>query len=250
MTTSASTPRTVAVLGYHKIGDPPPPPDGWESWFYVSEDIFARQLEFLDTHGWRVIGMSDFLHGLDDPLTLPERAALVTFDDGYRSLLDAGARQLARFGYPGVVFVPTAYIGGHNTFDADDEPPEQICSWDDLRELDRRGISVQSHSVTHTTLSQLTPDQQERELIESKRILEDGLGKTVDAFAYPYGDSGLGRDWRAKRKALTLALDRAGYRVAYLYGGGRQSLPPRDQFRIARIAMGPDTDLSAELGDR
>src|SRR5262249_46686182 len=107
-TGSVPTPRNsrkVAILGLHKIGEPPP--DGWESWFYISEKIFIGQLSYLRTHDWQVIDLGAFLRGLDAPDSLPERAALITFDDGYRSLLDAAVPQLIRFGYPGVVFVPT-----------------------------------------------------------------------------------------------------------------------------------------------
>jgi len=41
--------RRLAILGYHKIGAAPP--DGWESWFYVSERIFVGHLEWLRRHG-------------------------------------------------------------------------------------------------------------------------------------------------------------------------------------------------------
>ena len=40
---------------------------------------------------------------------------------------------------PGVVFVPTRYIGGLNTWDAGNEPDEPICNWDELLELERAG---------------------------------------------------------------------------------------------------------------
>lgn len=239
--------RLVAVLGFHKIGEPPPPPGGWDSWFYIPETIFVEQLTYLATNGWQVIELAAFLRGLDAPDTLPERAALLTFDDGYRSLLDVALPRLIQFSYPAVVFVPTQYIGGVNGFDADEEPEEAICGWEELRELERVGISVQSHGVSHRTLSHLTSAEQEHELVLSKAILEQGLNKAVEVFAYPYGDGGLGRDWRTKRKALRAALERAGYRAACLYGGGLQQLPAADRFRLARVAMGPDTDLRAEL---
>ena len=136
--------RTVVVLGYHKVGDPPP--GSWETWYLVPEETFRRQLDDLGRHGWEVVDLEGFLMGLDEPDLLPERAALITFDDGYRSICDAALRNLRDFGYPGVLFVPSDFIGRTNDFEADtDEPREPLCDVDDLRVLERNGISVQSH---------------------------------------------------------------------------------------------------------
>src|SRR5262249_43971277 len=79
--------RLIAILGYHKIG---PWPGDWETWYYVPEETFAGHLRALREGGWRFLDASAFLRGLDDPDTLPWRSALVTFDDGYRSLLEHG----------------------------------------------------------------------------------------------------------------------------------------------------------------
>ena len=128
-------PRHLVILAYHKIG--PPAPGGWETWYYVPEETFAAQLDCLQQLGWSVIDVAAFLAGLDDPGSLPPRAALVTFDDGYRNIHDCALPRLRERGCPGVVFVPTQYIGGINGFDADTrEPPEPICSWEHLRELE------------------------------------------------------------------------------------------------------------------
>ena len=136
--------RTLAILGFHKIG---PAPGGWETWFYVPQATFVGYLDYLKEDGWQVLDVAAFLRGLAEPDSLPQRAALITFDDGYRSILDHGLPELRRFGYPAVMFVPTAFIGGHNNFDADNEPEEAICGWKELRELERCGVSVQSHGV-------------------------------------------------------------------------------------------------------
>ena len=232
--------RRLAILGFHKIGEPPP--GGWASWFYISETVFACQLGYLHENGWHVIDIEGFLKGLAAPESWPSRAALLTFDDGYRSTLDVALPCLHRFGYPSVIFVPTQFVGGHNAFDNGVEPKEAICDWDDLRELERHGCSIQSHGVSHSGFSQLSLAEQEVELRQSKDALETKLGKPVDLFAYPYGDQGVDPE-------LTIgALKRAGYRAACLYGGGPNLAPLADPYRLTRMAMGPDTDLCSMLG--
>ena len=148
---------------------------------------------------------------------------------------------LLRFGYPAVLFVPTDYIGGFNGFDAGYEPEEPICDWDDLRELERSSVSIQSHGASHRSFSKLGLPEQEEELARSKTILEAGLEKPVEAFAYPYGDGG------TEPRSTGRALERAGYQAACLYKGGPNPLPIAEPYHLTRLAMGPDTDLRVAL---
>jgi peptidoglycan/xylan/chitin deacetylase (PgdA/CDA1 family) len=167
---------------------------------------------------------------------------LITFDDGYRSIREAALRGLREFGYPGVLFVPSDYIGRTNDFEADtDEPRERLCDVDDLRELERNRISVQSHCASHRPLSSLAESEQADELAGSKAALERALGKRVDALSYPYGDAGRDPDAAAR------LLRRLDYRAAFLYGGGRFAVETADRYRLPRLAVGPDIDLAEEL---
>jgi len=179
--------QVLAILGFHNIGGPPA--GDWDTWFYVSEATFGGLLGRIQENAWRVIDLPTFLVGLAAPASLPERSVLLTFDDGYQSMRRVALPWLLRFGYPGVLFVPTDYIGMRNEFDAGIEPPEAICDWDDLRELERQGVSVQSR--------------------RSKATLEAGLGKPVEVIAYPLGDGG------ANQQGVERALERTGYRARH-----------------------------------
>lgn len=229
----------LSIFAYHHIGEPST--GGWRTWFYVPEEIFIGHLRILEEERIRVLDAGSFVGGLDDPSAWPDRVALITFDDGYHSVLDVARPHLEAFGFPGVLFVPTGYIGGVNAFDAGNQPEERICTWEELRMLERAGISVQCHGVSHRKFSSLSVEERERELLEGKAVLETGLGKRVDLFAYPYGDVGAGR--RPPEELVRAA----GYRAACLYGGGPISFNPgdplRDRYRLPRLAIGPETDL-------
>jgi peptidoglycan/xylan/chitin deacetylase (PgdA/CDA1 family) len=230
--------RELAILAYHKVGEPPP--GGWRSWFYVPEDEFASHLEYLRDSEWEVVGAKTFLRGLDEPEVLPEKAALLTFDDGYRSMATVAAPILAGFAFPSVLFVPTDFIGGTNAFEDGAEPVEAICGWDHLRSLGFFGVSVHSHGVSHRAFSKMGDSERDEELVRSKAVLEEGLGKPVEIFAYPYGDSG--------PEGASLAVERAGYRAACLYKGGVERVPGHDPFRLSRLAVGSGTDVRKKLG--
>ena len=239
MTPDGEQVSAVAILSYHKIGEPPA--DGWETWYYVSSARFREDLELLLRLGWQPIDHATFVLALDDPGRLPSRCALVTFDDGYRSLVREAVPVLEELGVPSVVFVPTAYIGGSNEFDVGEEPEEPICGWDDLRHVAGSGMSVQSHGVHHLPMSEFEPKVQSEELLASRLALETGLGTAVDLFAFPYGDAGV------DPAVMSESLRGAGYRAAFSYGGGPADLHRDDHYRLPRIAMGPDTNLSELL---
>ncbi len=229
----------LAVLGYHKVG--PPAPGGWDTWYYVPERVFADQLAAVRECGWEPIDVAALLGALAGSRPLPERAALVTFDDGYRSVREFALPVLQRHACPAVLFVPTGFVGRTNEFDRGAEPEEPISDWPELSELARAGVSIQSHGVSHTTFSALSGAGRREELAASKAELERRLGEPVDLFAYPYGDDAEGNaDVRA-------ALVESGYRAAFGYGGDPFQLPAGDPYRLARVAMGPDTDLRALL---
>jgi peptidoglycan/xylan/chitin deacetylase (PgdA/CDA1 family) len=230
--------HTVAILGFHKIG--PPPAGGWDSWFYVSADKFAEFLTDLHEESWEVIELSRFLRGLEKPETLPARSTLLTFDDGYSSMRDVTLPLLRRFDAPAVLFVPTDYVGGRNTFDAGVEPEEAICDWKDLRELARGGVSIQSHAASHRRFSELSVQERAQEIVRSKATLEEHMNTPCDVIAFPYGDPGPLEE--------PCALASAGYAAAFLYGGSPVRLPVVDRYRVQRVAMGPNTDLHVELG--
>jgi peptidoglycan/xylan/chitin deacetylase (PgdA/CDA1 family) len=154
-----------------------------------------------------------FLRGLEFPYSLPEQAVLLTFDDGYRSMRHIALPLLRSFVFPSVLFVPVNYIGSTNRFDADVEPEEPICGWDDLEELQCGKVSIQSHGVTHRRLSMLDDAQLRYEIEHSKRAIENRVGHAVKIFSFPYGDNG------REPRITTAILREVGYSAAFLYGG-------------------------------
>jgi len=227
--------RCAALLAYHKIGEPPP--GTWKTWNYVPEDVFLGHLDLLHREGYEIIDLDTLLSGLQDPQPLPPRAALLTFDDGFASMVHTVLPILDRRGHPAVLFVPTRFIGGTNRFDDGNEPEERICDWGQLRELQQRGVSIQSHGVSHRAFSGLGVEEQEEEFRRSREILESHLGTRVEVFSFPFSDNGRDPD------QTDLKAEEAGYRAACLYKGGALSLPVSNPFRLTRMPMGPDSDL-------
>ena len=101
----------------------------------------------------------------------------LTFDDGFAEQLRI-ARYLARRGIRATFFVITGlreYMG------------HELMGPAQWRELVELGHEVGSHTVTHIDMAKSSEDVIMRELIESKRRIEDAVGHEVISFAYPYG---------------------------------------------------------------
>jgi len=70
-------------------------------------------------------------------------------------------------------------------------PPEVfsgcMLSWEQIRAMHRAGVAFGSHTVSHRVMSRLQPADVRHELRESKRIIEERLGASIDTLAFPFG---------------------------------------------------------------
>lgn len=106
-----------------------------------------------------------------------------------------------------------------------------MMSWDEARTLRGRGVTAGGHTVSHPILSNVSLEQQEFEITESRRRLEANLGYPVTSFAYPVG-------YRGAFSADTQSLvKKAGYQLAFSYYGGAVRLGKVDPFDVTRVGV-------------
>lgn len=100
--------RRLAVLAYHRIGDPSSGPPG-----LVSATVrgFERQMRAIASCA-HPVSLADVLAARAGGRPLPSRAVAVTFDDGYADFGEQAWPVLRRYDVPVTLFVPTAYPGG------------------------------------------------------------------------------------------------------------------------------------------
>jgi peptidoglycan/xylan/chitin deacetylase (PgdA/CDA1 family) len=117
--------------------------------------------------------------------------AAVTFDDGFVSVLRNALPVLEKRGIPATIFVPSGYVGAlagwikNPTFR---EGRGMIMDRDQLlAALRHPSVTIGSHTITHPRLDRLGEAELARELVESRRSLEDLLGCTVSLFSFPHG---------------------------------------------------------------
>ena len=186
--TSAPSPG-VRILTYHRVvkdaGDP----------FAVAPEDFARQMELLAA--LRIVRP---LNSAMDTLSPPgsgQPLVVLTFDDGTRDFLENAWPILDSLTLPAVVYVNPSRVGRAG-----------FLSWPELRELSMRGVGIESHGMEHCSLGRLDRTEVRRQLLDSKVVLEEQLGKPVTSFAYPFGTL---RDFNHTTRE---EIQSAGYRTA------------------------------------
>ena len=202
--------RHTVVLCYHAVDDLSADPVLRP--FGVPADLLGAQLRALRRLGRRFITLDALLDGLDGRAPLPRRSVLVTFDDAYVSVLEAGAPELLRQAVPAVVFAVAGQIGGTNVWDTSQGTMAlSLLDADGLRGLEAADCEIGSHAATHRRLTDIEPPAVDEELAGSADVLEQiGLPRPR-ALAYPHGDV----DERVAAAALS-----AGYAAAFTIDPG------------------------------
>lgn len=184
----------VPILTYHYIGNNPNPQDLARDNLSVSPDKFEAQMEYLSEEGFYTLTLDEMYQALKTGSTLPPKSVILTFDDGYIDFYLNAYPVLVKYQLKATVFIPTGLMD-----------QGYYLTWTQIREMSSSGlISFQSHSVSHKDLSSLDHDQLFFQLRESKKTLEQVLGKRVNFLAYPYGTSN-SDVWQATKEAGYLA---------------------------------------------
>ena len=158
------------ILEYHKVND-------WsEDSYTVKPEDFAAQMDELRAQGYETISILDFLRAKKGKQTLPEKAVIVTLDDGYKDNYTDMLPIMESRGMKATVFMVTNDIGlpGYLT-------------WDMLRDMQNRGIEIGSHTANHLPLTEMSPADAREEVQLSKTLLEWNGIKTIFGLSYPNG---------------------------------------------------------------
>jgi peptidoglycan/xylan/chitin deacetylase (PgdA/CDA1 family) len=137
--------------------------------YKLPQDDFAQHLEAIfQAAPERSVGLAGT--SLDGKL-------LLTFDDGGVSAYDRIAPMLEHYGWPGHFFVTTDWIG---------QPG--FLNMHQIRELDRRGHLIGSHSCSHPTrMAQISKDRLFLEWRVSVQRLAEIVGHPVTVASVPGG---------------------------------------------------------------
>ena len=119
--------------------------------FAVDTAQLVSQFAWLKENGYSVVGLDDVIAAREGRRPLPEKAVMLTFDDGFRSVYTRVYPLLRLFGYKAVVALTGAWLdappGKTVEYDGKATPREKFLSWEQVREMAGSGlVEIASHS--------------------------------------------------------------------------------------------------------
>jgi peptidoglycan/xylan/chitin deacetylase (PgdA/CDA1 family) len=210
----------VPVLCFHQLRDFRPDDSAYARTLITPEAVFRTQLDALHGGGFTPVTAGALVDHLQFGTDLPSRPVLLTFDDGSETHHSVALPALTALGFTATFFPMTVVLN----------KPGWLSD-DQLRDLDRAGMTIGAHTWDHHRLDQLASDQWGTQLDQPKAHLAGILGHPVDLMAYPYGV------W--SQEALT-RVGAAGYRAAFQLADKQD--PAQPLLTIRRITPPPTWD--------
>jgi peptidoglycan/xylan/chitin deacetylase (PgdA/CDA1 family) len=227
----------IPILMYHKIGDPPAGSKLGSLW--VSAKKFRKQMAYLSDEGWHPIVFKDLYAHWDKGAPLPPKPVLITFDDGYLNNYTEAFPILRDFGFRATLYVVVQTIGWDNRWhDPASETRIPMITWPQLKELQKAGWEIGSHTMNHPRLHKIELKEVARELEKSRAVIGEVLGEAPDSFAYPYGAG-------EEVPEIVQAVKTAGYRTAVTVHAGKWTIEQMKErpFNLPRPFVRGDENL-------
>lgn len=164
------------VLEYHGLALPAgAKARPYKNRFWILGAQFQDQLQQIRRQGLRVKLLSELWQEAG-AVKVKGSSVVLTFDDGRASDYEVAYPLLVEAHMQAEFFLNTSNVGKPG-----------FLTWPQVSEMQRAGMSFQSHGHEHVDLSRLPASDLREQLAKSKQMLEDRLNCSVDFLAAPYG---------------------------------------------------------------
>lgn len=231
--------RPVPVLMYHHVN----PHSG--DIVTVTPEIFEGQMAYLHKSGYKTLKIDELLSYIHGDLPLKQKAVVITFDDGWLDNYLYAFPVLKKYAINAAIFITTGWIDKASekqsgTFQnmpthreskqliAKGDEQKVMLNWELIEEMSVSGlVEFYSHTKNHKKCDRLPGKELLEELNESKKVIEERLGKVCPYLCWPYG--------KYNDTALHIAKD-VGYRAIFTTKHGVVK-PGSDPLKIKRIVI-------------
>ncbi|MFN7728376.1 MAG: polysaccharide deacetylase family protein [Bdellovibrio sp.] len=180
--------RALPILMYHKVPDQEIPS---RHKIYVSRDNFEKHLLFFQSQGFTTLtfdDLRDFWFEKRPLKDFPAKPLVLTFDDGYLDNLTNAAPLLEKYGMKATLFLLADHSIIQNTWDETEAGVDaRLIDLEQKKALPAQVYGIGSHGLEHVDLRKISNDDVLKQMRVSKQKLEQDLGRSVVAFAYPFG---------------------------------------------------------------
>lgn len=204
------------IIMYHSVNPYALP----ENKLAITVKTFERQMHFLKTHRYNVLALEELAGLIKEKKKIPAHSVVITFDDGYKDNFTYVFPILRKYKLSATIFIIINEVG---------RPQNDRLSWDEIRTMRDSGlIAFGSHGLGPEPLVNIKLEESlKKEIFDSKKILQDKLGKPVNAFSYPEGR------FNDKIRQLVIA---SGYKLSVATNPGKR-YPKGDIFALKRLRI-------------
>lgn len=196
--------------------------------FTVSPSEFEQQMSYLSEMNYNTMTVSQFVLHIERGERLPARLVLLTFDDGFADFYTTALPILKHYGFLATLYIPTAFIDSSSKkLESNSNAEHPMLNWKQVMHLVECGIECGAHSHSHPQLDVLPIARAQDEILRSKHILEEKLGREILTFAYPFGY------YHATTQQL---VQQAGYTSACAVRYAMSS-PCDDRYALSRLIV-------------
>jgi len=162
------------ILAYHMI-EPQ-----FQYALAISDKTFEKQMKFFKERHYNLVTLEQLAILIREHKKIPPRTVSITFDDGYQDNYTYAFPVLKKYGIPATIFLIYDEVG---------RSANDRLSWEMIKEMQSSGlITFGSHTLGPEPLINFKSKEEiKRQIFESKRLLEEKLGRTVNFFSYPEG---------------------------------------------------------------
>ena len=178
-------PHSINLLLYHQVVDTPHANTNLDCFCKTEE--FYSQMEFLSNSGYKVISLSKATELISSQNPLDADYVVLTFDDGCERFYDITFPILENFGFPSAIYPVANYLGKRATWGNVMTRELRILSKSQLTELAGLQVEIGAHTMDHVKLTTASKDDAMVQVFESKKTLEQLIGREIRSFAYPHG---------------------------------------------------------------
>ena len=169
--------NSLTILTYHQILE-----NGSNASDHVNKVNFTEQIEYLNKSGFKGLTVAEYDQIRKTNSSIPKKSIIITFDDGWKSIYEKAFPILDNYSYVATNFIVTNYANGSSGYIS-------YMNWSEVEDLKDKGWDVQSHSVSHKNLINLSEEEYRKQLNDSKTILKDKLNVDANSFAFPFSSS-------------------------------------------------------------
>lgn len=210
----------VPVLMYHVISNN----------FYkkVNENVlkvedFQAQIKWLHDNGFNTITPDQLYRYVKEKSPLPPNPIMLSFDDGNKDSYSTVFPILKNYNFTATMFIITNAIGRKGK-----------VNQEEINEMIDYGITIGSHTASHLNLASLSKDYMRKEIIDSKKTLENLFGVSINFLCYPSG--------RYDDMVLDIVKE-GGYLAAFTTHFGRVSYGD-DTLTLVRVRVSRSDSLN------